>query len=295
MNRIAAAAALMLVMVSSAGAQDMKVDFDGRTSKSPEYAPAFKPLSIAAAPATASARPGASSPVRFAIRDGFYGPGSMAAFDQQGAVRVRAFRSAGGWRTEVDRGGVREKGKVAVSEGKRYSYASGGASLSLEFKDGAYALSRGAAALKALDHGPAFALKSGAADLAFRQAAVTGETDQPRLSAELTALYLVMLGEAGRGGAVSKSTDIDENGGGWTSCSDTSQSWTIDDVEYRTTSHQRQEIYVCKFVVTWSCRWRSCQEVYPHTQPGQCYCKSACSKSARNTGECAWQPVSSEE
>ncbi|HNW42965.1 MAG TPA: hypothetical protein PKI19_00570 [Elusimicrobiales bacterium] len=88
-----------------------------------------------------------------------------------------------------------------------------------------------------------------------------------------------------------KSNNIDENGYGWAMCSDTSQRWNMEEVEYRTVKTQRQERYVCKFNVSWSCSWRNCKEIYPHTQPGECYCKAACSQSARNTNECYWEPV----
>lgn len=90
-----------------------------------------------------------------------------------------------------------------------------------------------------------------------------------------------------------KSPFIDADGGGWTSCSNTSEKWTMNEESFRTVKREGWEIYVCKFAVVKTCGWKNCNEAYPHTQPGQCYCKGLCRESsATNIGSCYWEQIS---
>lgn len=307
MKQMNIAAMVLMMAVCSAGAEEM--NFDGGTSG----LNFFQALQAAEVPAaTGCSQPaaeGRTSPsVLFEIRDSFYGTNSMAAFDIGSGYKITAYKYGNDWKTEVRVGDYIETGKAVSYQGKRFTYVSGDTAITLESRNGSYVLTGNVSAElaggspftldakpAALNGAEAFTLKTETGDLAFSRASVRGRTANPRLAGALTALYLVALREGSYG--VFRSVDfkvrgdIDENGGGWASCSNTSENWTINDVEWKTVSHSHQEIYVCKVEVTWSCRWRNCSEPYPHTQPGQCYCKAACSKSSKTTNQCEWQQV----
>lgn len=304
------AAAVLMAAACSAGAQELNLNFDGAIPGL-EFSQALKETQVPAAASCDAGGAGkdaaaASKAVKFEIRDGFYGPNSMAAFDLGSGYKATAYKTGGDWKTEVSAGDFKEAGKIFVYQGKRFAYVSGDTAIILESGKDSYLLTGTLspelagggstelnAKLSVLNGAEAFSLQTGTGELAFSRASVAGRTGSPRLSGALTALYMVMLREGSSG--VFRSVDfktrgdIDENGGGWASCSNTGERWTINDTEWKTMSHSHQEIYVCKFEVTWSCSWRSCNEPYPHTQPGQCYCKANCSKSSHNTNQCEWQ------
>lgn len=301
-------AALVAAAVSAAAAETAVLDFDG---KAPGCRDLKQAIAACEAPVPGAAlaepvkAPEQARGVRFGIRDGFYGTNSMAAFDLGSGYKAVAMKYGADWQTRVEAGGFTDTGRVSGYQLKRYTYVSGASAVTLEIKDGFYFvtgtlaadLAGGApASLDLAGKGSgdaAFSLKSGQDELSFSRIAVTGRTANPRLAGALTVLYLAMLRDTPsamyRSVNFTRSTEIDDNGGGWTSCSDTSQSWIVNDVEYRITSHNKQDNYVCKFNLTWNCHWRGCSEQNPHTNPGQCYCKAACYKSATNTGDCHWE------
>lgn len=291
----AAVVVLMMAAVCSAGGNAQKVDFDGGAS-GVCFMDAVQAVEVPApAVAQGCSAQGAdkvvSSPVKFNLHDGFYGPGSMAAFDLGSGNKAAAYRNGADWKTEVTVNGVKAAGKVSV-QGERYTYVSGDTAIVLELRGGAYKLGGlpGASAVSA--GGEVLAIKGPGLDLAFNRMSVGG-LGEARQATALAALYLVTLRESVPG--IFRSVDflsrgeVDENGGGWTSCSNTDERWTTSDTEYRVTQHSKQDQYVCRVDVTWSCSWRSCSEPNPHTNPGQCYCRAGCSKSSNLTSDCSWQ------
>lgn len=291
----AAAVVLMMAAVCSAGGNGQRVDFDGGAYGAC-FMDAVKAVEVPAPAAAQScyaqgSDKGVSSAVKFSIHDGFYGAGSMAAFDLSTGNRAAAYKNGAGWKTEVTVNGEKAAGKVAV-QGQRYTYVSGDTAIVLERRGGAYVLGGLPGASAVSSGGEALAIKGPGLDLAFNRMSVGGLGDA-RQAAALAALYLVALRESAPG--IFRSVDfqfrgeVDENGGGWTSCSNTGENWTTSDTEYRVTQHDKQDQYVCRVDVTWSCSWRSCRETNPHTNPGQCYCRAACSKSSNLTSDCSWQ------
>lgn len=86
----------------------------------------------------------------------------------------------------------------------------------------------------------------------------------------------------------------DENGMGWVSCSEKDQQWQSTDNEWRTVKKQKWEIYVCRYVVTYDCRWKNCTRPYPNTDPDSCSCKVSCRNSAERTDDCHWEQLQAE-
>ncbi len=86
----------------------------------------------------------------------------------------------------------------------------------------------------------------------------------------------------------------DENGtGAWILCSEKNETWTYTEESWITKKQQRQDIYICKVVTEYNCKWRQCYEDHPQTAPGTCYCKTGCYQtSKKETGECHWEPMS---
>lgn len=83
----------------------------------------------------------------------------------------------------------------------------------------------------------------------------------------------------------------DENGYSTLSCSKKDEKFTINDDEWRTEKQEGFEQYICKYMITYSCRWKNCTVPYPHTSPDICNCKVLCSSKAQKTDECHWQPI----
>lgn len=86
----------------------------------------------------------------------------------------------------------------------------------------------------------------------------------------------------------------DDNGMGWVACSEKDQQWQSTDNEWRTVKKQKWEIYVCRYVVTYNCRWKNCTRPYPNTEPNSCSCKVSCNNSAERTDDCHWEQLQAE-
>lgn len=86
----------------------------------------------------------------------------------------------------------------------------------------------------------------------------------------------------------------DENGMGWVPCAEKDQSWQTTENTWRTERKDGWEIYVCRYIVTYSCRWKNCTRPYPNTDPNSCSCKVSCRDSAEKTNDCHWEQIQAE-
>ena len=104
---------------------------------------------------------------------------------------------------------------------------------------------------------------------------------------------------ASEAAAVSRSVDFnketydwDEHGMGWLSCADTGKTFTYANEEWWREKKEGYEEYICEYKLTFSGSWRNCTEPYPHTSPGQCYCKVSVRQTDKvKTGRCQWQTI----
>ncbi len=285
-----AAALLMTTAVCYAEGEGYSIDFDGRGGGCAAVAAAALEVPAAQPCSGGPAARTVFSPVSFAIREGFYGPGTIAAFDQVSGDKAVLKKDGAGWKAELTVNGAKASARI-TAQGERYTYISGGSAVVLERRGEAWLLGGLEGASAAPTGGETLAVKGGGLDLVLDREGVTGFADR-RSAAGLAALYAASLravpGILRAPGFLTRE-EIDENGGGWTSCSNTGNHWTMTDTEYKVVQQHKQDQYVCKVEVSWDCRWRSCDEPNPHTNPGQCYCKASCYKSSRTTDECFWQ------
>lgn len=86
----------------------------------------------------------------------------------------------------------------------------------------------------------------------------------------------------------------DENGMGWVPCAEKDQQWQSTDNIWKTERKDGWEIYVCRYVVTYSCRWKNCTRPYPNTDPNSCSCKVSCRNSEQKTSDCHWEQIQAE-
>lgn len=86
----------------------------------------------------------------------------------------------------------------------------------------------------------------------------------------------------------------DENGYGWVACSEKDQRWQFTEDTWRTERKEGWEIYVCRYIVTYDCRWKNCNRPYPNTEPDSCACKVSCRDSAQKTNDCHWEQIQAE-
>ncbi|MCX5793286.1 MAG: hypothetical protein NTY45_13890 [Elusimicrobia bacterium] len=304
-NVLIAVFAVMLATASGTKAGPT-ISFDGKTTRGSylPQEPALVPPAGAPVRVAVGADMNLPAEVNFDIRPGFYGNGTIAAFDAALKARVTVTKAGTGWKAEMEIDGKKEAGQADVSAGKAYRLTFGAIMLEISGADGTYELTgmsvagdaplNADAELKTLGGGLSFSYAGGAGTLVFRGKSVKGSTDRPRLAAAVTALYLVMLGE--QPAMPARSVEFtrynpswDENGYGWVPCSEGGMTWDSTDTEWRTMKKDGNDIYVCDVDVTWHNSWRGCRESNPHTSPGYCSCRISSQKSARVTDRCAWQ------
>ena len=84
----------------------------------------------------------------------------------------------------------------------------------------------------------------------------------------------------------------DEQGMGWMSCADKNKPFSYTNEEWWREKKEGYEEYICEYKLTFSGSWRGCTEPYPHTSPGQCYCKVSVTQTSKvKTGRCQWQAI----
>lgn len=310
MNKLMIAVFVSLAAMCSGAAAESKLDFDGRGAESFDFSRALKETaSEASEVGPVCAETSAGQAVKLLIREGFYGAGSMAALDAASGSKVAAYKRGADWTAEVSGKGYKDAAKIKV-KGNRFAYVSGDTILALERNEnyfllfGSVSAELGGGTAFELDEsaasgfGGSFELKSPGASLNFSPGGVAGRAATPRLAGALAALYMAAVSDSVPGiyrrlpftdrGNI---PDTDENGGGWSSCSQTGGTWNWSDNEWRREQSTQTEEYICKNIATYNCNWKgsTCKEYYPHTQPGQCYCKYACGKTVTQTSECQWQ------
>lgn len=83
---------------------------------------------------------------------------------------------------------------------------------------------------------------------------------------------------------------LKENDWEWINCSKKDEEWQSTEEEWRTMSQDHNDIYICRYIVTYNCGWKNCFEPNPHTAPNQCTCKMYCKNKVKATNECKWIP-----
>lgn len=245
-----------------------------------------------------------NQPVNFLIRSDFRAADSMTAFDPNSGDKITLYRFRGGWTARISIAGAAERGTITALRGNEFTYLSGNTSLTLERAAVRYRISgrlhggpagtgsREISLVSGPRVGAGFTLDILTEKMNFSRRSVSSRSADPKLAGIMTALYMALIRdeESGLFRAVDFEgrASLDEYGHGWTSCSQTGENWRDTDIEYIETGHLNHKVRVCEVEVTWNCGWKKCEELYPNTEPGQCYCKASCSKSSHNTGRCEW-------